>query len=295
MQESEGERAKKKDITIGGIPMPVYMMPNGEYRWSMRQVSIAVGFSEGWLSETRRAGGNALAKLEEYGFKGDFIEDKVGFIESNLVSTEDFMAAIMYAAVVGYKRPAIALMAAAFYETLERRADHAFGVIRDEDEYIQKFEYRYASIILNKSLRAAIKDWIQNNQDDIQEYTKEHSIRGGQRGIYGTALGMIYQVIFGKNKGEINQLLDVAPYRTPKDTVHVTQLQRIAQIEDLATKYIERKGLSPLEAIKAAGDALMIEIEEPKLGDRVTRQDVHRVLGAKKEAKGKSTKSNKEK
>lgn len=288
MQESEGERAKEKKITIGGIPIPVYMMPNGEYRWSMRQVSIAVGFSEGWLSETIRAEGNALARLQGYGFKGDFIESPgQGFIGSNLISTEDFMAAILYAAVVGYRRPAIALMAAAFYETLERRADHAFGVIRDEDEYIQKFEYRYASIILNKSLRKAIGDWIQDNQDYIQEYTKEHSIRGGQRGIYGTALGMIYQVIFGKNKGEINQLLDVAHYRTPKDTVHVTQLQRIAQIEDLATKYIERKGLSPLEAIKAAGDALMIEIEEPRLGDRISRQDVYRVLAAKKEAKGK--------
>ena len=55
------EGVKHKDITIGGIPIPVYMMPDGEYRWSMRQASKAVGFNEAWLSGTLRAGGNALA------------------------------------------------------------------------------------------------------------------------------------------------------------------------------------------------------------------------------------------
>ncbi|WP_144051248.1 hypothetical protein [Calothrix sp. PCC 7507] len=151
-------------------------------------------------------------------------------------------------------------------------------------EYIQKFEYRYASIMLNKDLRAAIGDWIENEQN-IQNYTKTYSIRGGQRGIYASALGAIYKVLFGRNKAQINEFLDVATYKTPKDNVDVNQLQRIAQIEDLAAKYIRRKSLNPIEAIRAAADALMIEVEEPKLGDRITRQDVHRVLDAKKASK----------
>lgn len=41
--------------------------------------------------------------------------------------------------------------------------------------------------------------------------------------------------------------------------------------------------MNPLEAINAATEALMIEVEEPRLGDRITRQDVYRVLGAKQE------------
>ncbi|MBH8573620.1 hypothetical protein I8752_11450 [Nostocaceae cyanobacterium CENA369] len=284
--EPKVKHGKRKEIKIGGIPMPVYMMPNGEYRWSMRQASKAVGYNEGWLRDTIQAGGNALIKLQGYGFKGKIVESSgQGFIKSHLVSTEDFMAVILYAVMVGYQRPAIALMAAAMQETLERRADHAFGVVRDEDEYIQKFEYRYASILLNKDLRQAITEWIENNQHNIQNYTKTHSIRGGYRGIYASALGEIYQVLFGRNKAQINQFLDVAAYRTPKDNVNVNQLQRIAQIEDLAAKYIQRKGLNPIEAIRAAAGALMIELEEPKLGDRVTRQDVHRVLDAKKSSK----------
>ena len=72
-------------------------------------------------------------------------------------------------------------------------------------------------------------------------------------------------------------------YETPKNNVHVTQLQRIAQIEDLASKYIRRKCMNPLEAINAAAEALMIDVEEPRLGDRITRQEVYRVLGAKQE------------
>lgn len=277
---------KSKDITIGGVPIPVYMMPDGEYRWSMRQASKAVGFNEGWLSDTLRAKGNALVKLKGYGFKGEIIESQgQGFIESNLIPTEDFMAIIMYAAVIGMRKQAIALLAAALHETFERRADHAFGIVRDEDEYIQKFEFRYASIILNKDLRFAIGEWIDANQDSLQEYIKQYSIKGGQRGIYASALGKIYQHLFGMPKKSINQLLDVKYYETPKDNVHVTQLQRIAQIEDLAAKYISRKGLNPIEAIDAATEALMIDVEEPRLGDRITRQDVYRVLGAKQKLK----------
>ena len=278
------ERVKSKAITIGGIPIPVYMGLDGEYRWSMRQASKAVGFNEGWLSDTLRTEGNALARLKGYGFKEDIVEFQgQGFIEGNLISTEDFMAMIMYAAVIGRREQAVALMAAALYETLERRADHAFGIIRDEDEYIQKFEFRYASILLNKDLRSAIGEWIEENQASLQEYTRQYSIKGGQRGIYASALGKIYQHLFGMQKRLINEVLDVKHYETPKNNVHVTQLQRITQIEDLAAKYIRRKSMNPLDAINAATEALMIEVEEPRLGDRITRQDVYRVLGAKQE------------
>jgi hypothetical protein len=278
------ERVKSKDITIGGIPLPVYMDSDGEYRWSMRQASKTVGFNEGWLSDTLRTEGNALKRLKGYGFKGDIVEFQgQGFIEGNLISTEDFMAMIVYAAVIGMRKQAIALLAAALYETLERRADHAFGIVRDEDEYIQKFEFRHASILLNKDLRSAIGEWIEQNQESLQEYTKRYSIKGGQRGIYATALGKIYQLLFGRNKKEINELLDVKHYETPKNNVEVTQLQRIAQIEDLASKYIRRKGMNPIDAINQAAEALMIDMEEPRLGDRITRQDVYRVLGAKEE------------
>lgn len=274
---------RSKEITIGGIKIPVYMMTEDQYRWSMRQASRAVGFNEGWLSDTLRARGNVLAKLQGYGFKGDAVEYQgQGFVEGNLISTGDFMAMILYAAVVGMRRQAIALMAAAFYETLERRADHAFGVIRDEDEYIQKFEFRYASILLNKGLRAAIGKWIEKNKDSLSEYTKEYSIKGGQRGIYASALGRIYQVLFGRNKKDINELLDVKYYETPKNNVHVTQLQSIANIEALAAKYITRKDYNPIDAIDAAAEALMIEAEDPRLGDRITRQDVHSFFGSKK-------------
>ena len=163
------EGVKSKDITIGEIPISVYMNLDGEYRWSMRQASMTVGFNEGWLSDTLRTDGNALNTLKGYGFKGDIVEFQgQGFIEGNLISTEDFMAMIMYAAVIGRRRQAIALLATAFYETLERRADHAFGIIRDEDEYIQKFEFRYdASILLTKDLRSAIGEWIDENQDSL--------------------------------------------------------------------------------------------------------------------------------
>ena len=293
---TEESKYKRKSIKIGGIPMPVYMVEDGEYRWSMRQASIAVGYGGWWLRDARREEGNVLAKLRSYGFTGEIIPyQEKGAITSYLISTEDFMAMVMYAAYVGEKKQAIALMFAAFQETLERRADYAFGVIRDEDEYIQKFESRYASIILNKNLRAAIRQWIEENTPKglVDDYIKEYSIKGGPRGIYASALGEIYKVLFGKYKKDINEYLEVPKYRTPKDTVRVEQLQHITQIEELAKKYIELKKMAPIEAIQAAAEALMIEVEEPKLGDRITRQDVHRVLSAKKQQKIQKGKKNK--
>jgi hypothetical protein len=271
---------KSKEITIGGIPIPVYMMPDGEYRWSMRQASKAIGYGDTWLRDTIRADGNALVKLKSYGFENDVIEVLgQGFIETHLISTSDFLASVAYAALVGERKQAVALLVASMQETLERRADYAFGVVRDEDEYIQKFEYRYASMILNKNLRSAVSEWINSqSQVELQQYIKIHRLKGGQRGIYARTLGEIYQAVFGKWKKDINKCLDVPLYRTPKDSVHVTQLQRITQIEDLAAKYIIRKGEKPIEAIRLAAEALMIEAESPKLGDRITRADVNLVL-----------------
>jgi len=74
VSKSMGIEAKTKLILLGGSEIPVYLMPDGEYRWSMRQVSKAIGFNEGWLSDTMRAEGNALQVLKEKGFKGDLIE-----------------------------------------------------------------------------------------------------------------------------------------------------------------------------------------------------------------------------
>lgn len=41
--------------------------------------------------------------------------------------------------------------------------------------------------------------------------------------------------------------------------------------------------MNPIEAIQNSAEALMIDLEEPRLGDRITRQDVYHVLGAKKQ------------
>ena len=136
-QEMKIESEKSRDVTIAGTSIPVYIGSDGEYRWSMRQVSQALGFNEGWLNYTLSAGDNTLTRLKDYGFKGKISKLRgQDLTEVDLISTEDFMAMIIYAAVMGMRRQAFALLAA-LHGTLERRADYAFGINRDEDEYIQ--------------------------------------------------------------------------------------------------------------------------------------------------------------
>lgn len=274
----EVQHAELKPITIGGQTVKAYRMPNGDYRWSMRGASEAVGFGEYWLRDTLRAGGPARVRLVEYGFVGDILKTHgTGVIEPHLISSADFTAIIVYAARAG--RPqGWALLIASMQETLERRADYAFGVIRSEEEYRQKFEYRYASILLNKDLRAAIGEWLEEKGEDfVREYCRKHNIHGGKRAVYAYTLGQINKKVFGAYKKEINGLLDLPAYQTPKDSVHVLQLQRMTQLEELGAKYIRKKGVDPVEAIDQAAEVLMIDPEPPKLGDRMTRRDVRRI------------------
>ncbi|MCW8329081.1 hypothetical protein MD588_09710 [Photobacterium sp. SDRW27] len=271
---------KKQTLLLGGTELPVYMLENGEYRWSMRQASLAVGYNEGWLADTTRSAKGVLTKLRAYGFIGNIQSYRSGSVESHLIKTEDLMAMVCYAAFIGERKPAIALLAASMHETFERRADREFGVVRDEDERALKFELRFASILLNKELKMAISIWIDDAKHNgtYDGYLKLNKIRGGERGVYASALGQIYQRAFAMKKAEINHLLGAKSHKTPKDILDTLHLRRVANIEEMANHRILNKGDSPLQAINNVADFMGLIPENPRGGDRITSDEIRRFM-----------------
>jgi hypothetical protein len=268
---------QKKTILIGKMEVAVYLLPDKTYRWSMQQASLLAGFNKSWLSDTVADKTKRFEDLKVYGFKEldiQHVPDR--FLGIKLIPTQSFMAVIMLAAYEG--RPeAIALLIASMQETLERRADHAFGIIKNEREYQLKFDTRYDSIALNINLKTAINDWIdRQTESQFDIYCKKHGIHS-RGGVFGKTIGTVYQVLFGKTKSEINEFLGVTDKSsTPRDTIWSLQLQNITQIEILSAKLITSYDDDPINAVLKAAKRLLIEIEEPRLGDRVSLKQAHK-------------------
>jgi len=165
-------KAEAATIQIGEKTIDCYQMPDGSYRFSMQQVSNLVGYDKGWLSKViTRAQSQEVSKslkpkqskasispspltftiLKEEGFSGQPIEVKTpredrGYITAKTISLEDVQVVITHAAFNDKKPEALGLARALLIETLERRADAAFGIKRSEEERNQRLAQRVKRI-----------------------------------------------------------------------------------------------------------------------------------------------------
>ena len=164
------KRATRATVQIGDIPIDVYQLPDGSYRLGGRQVTDAVKEdskslprfygvktlkalpgADGSLRQVRADSGETFIPVA--------IEDAVGFWAGMMTSKGNIDAQ--------------ALIVALATETLERRADRAFGVKRQEEEYDAALALRVKRIRHRRLWTDVIKD--------SQEKQGIYRTRQGQR------------------------------------------------------------------------------------------------------------------
>ncbi|KPA52925.1 hypothetical protein VT25_10050 [Photobacterium leiognathi subsp. mandapamensis] len=279
---------KSSKVLIGGQELPVFLVDD-EIRWSMRQASKAIGFNLSWLSDNIRLKTRTLDSLEMLGFRGDIIPiSNNSFQGAHTISTDDFMHAVVYAAQYANKSQAIALLAASVLEAFERRAYRSLGIIVNEDEFVERFELRHAAAVMNIELRLAIQSWIETYKNlhgelktyinNHRGYLREHNVPQNERGIYGGTIRLIYQRSFRMGKGEINLYLGAQPKESVRNNIDTSQLKLISTIEQMVANRIANRGSSPFEAVDEVIDFMGLQPELPRAGDRITSEDVRRVM-----------------
>lgn len=148
-------KAKRRTIYLGDKPLEVFQLASGEYRLSQTQVAEAIEKPESSFREFLES-----KSLEALPYK-DFQSGKMPVEDSNRpISPVPIDLAIAYWTKEsrGKNQVAISLLSACAKETIERRADKAFGIHRTEDEYNYRFKTafdRFAEFFPESSLSVA--------------------------------------------------------------------------------------------------------------------------------------------
>lgn len=151
-------KAQRAQVTLAGIPLNVYLLPNGSYRLAGRSVTDAIGIQHKSLVEIM--GVKSLKHLPgadlSLGDKSGSIKAETG--ESFIpVSLDD---AVTYWGIMATKGniQAVALLTACAAEALERRADAVFGKLRNDDEREQRAQLRRTRLFARRQWTDIIKD-----------------------------------------------------------------------------------------------------------------------------------------
>lgn len=174
-------KAQRAEILLGDISLEIFMLPDGTYRMSQTQVARSVDRDERsfrrfldskWLKALpgKASDVGAFPLLERYGESGGArvrgvpLEIAVAYWVRECQRGSQTAAALVWACTT---------------ETLERRADNAFGVSRTETERNDRLASRIQT--LERDLKElgdayATNDIIRGENEELQRQLKAHGI-----------------------------------------------------------------------------------------------------------------------
>jgi hypothetical protein len=133
---SESIKATRATVAIGQLTVDGFMLPDGTYRMSQTQAAETVGKDE--INARRFLTSKNINAIRGEGYTPDSIEvesvsDKRGQTRFNALPLDVVTAYWLYQSTQGNQQ-ALSLVWALLSESLERRFDNAFGIIRTEKE-----------------------------------------------------------------------------------------------------------------------------------------------------------------
>lgn len=177
---SESIKATRATVAIGGLTVDAFMLPDGSYRMSQTQAADLVGLSER----------NARDFLDSKTFErlvGEGYTPAIFDIDSEQSRGQSRFRGLPLEIVVIYwvyqcyrgNKQAFSLLIALATESLERRFDNAFGVVRTEQERNDITTTRIKALesdLANLGEGFAIDDEIRRERDYFESLLKQSGI-----------------------------------------------------------------------------------------------------------------------
>jgi hypothetical protein len=198
---NESIKATRATISIGDLSVDAFMLPDGSYRMSLSQAANCIGKEAQGISNFFRS--KAIKRLlEEAGSTSNFLpENLTAPILDNVYSPDLFIVELsddgkkgqtrirgIHLEIVGLywqweclqgNKQAFSLATALTLESLERRFDGAFGVVRSEQERDELLSQRNRQ--LEKDLTKlgegfALDDDVRRERDYFESVLKQNGI-----------------------------------------------------------------------------------------------------------------------
>lgn len=236
-------KAVRATITLGGIEIQVFQLPDGSYRYGYEFLASLIDRDKSILSDKKSPYSlqNILGKD-----KTDWNTKLTGISKGyshNGISDASLMSVFEAFAMLGCL-PAIKLMSACAIEALERRADAVFNIQRLEEERNAKMTERVNGKVDRLTFTDAIGLWLIDPRNDPSENTK--------RFIYSNCSDCLNLIVLGFKSRKAKEILGVADDSLLRDALPVQCLREIAAVERLACILVMEDNRHPLEAVKQA-------------------------------------------
>ena len=240
--------AERATIYLGNIPLEVFMLPDAQYVLSQTQVAEAVGktkvsFGDFLVSKSPEA-------LPYKGFRGKKTSIKGNNVQINIIPVDLAVAYWTKEAIVG-NVTAARLLGACAAESIERRADSAFGVQRAEEERQELLRIRLEGKRIRRRLTDAIKSYIERHPELSENNRKWLYVNASQR---------VTLVVFGRKAKKLAEDLGVHPDDL-RNALTPDELILLQEVEDTAIRLIDLQDMHPDDAIQQTAERLLIQVQ----------------------------------
>lgn len=260
---TETQKAIRAQIKLGEIELDVFQLPDGKYGFSSTSIANILG-----LSSHKRVGeiltskslkpktaiALGLGKNEDFTLK----LPKISTSDSgniNFLKLELLMLIVSYEAYKNDNEFAQSVLEASLAESLERRADAAFGVLRTEEERNIQFAVRLEGICSRHF-------WT----DTICEYIKTHEVSENyKRFIYSNVSDCVNLKLFGMKAKTVREHFDLPDGALLRDFLPSETLKIIDTIEKATALRVRQTDSEPYQALKDVISLLGIEPDPNRL------------------------------
>jgi hypothetical protein len=244
--------AERTTIYLGSIPLEVFMLPDSQYVLSQTQVAEAVGktkvsFGDFLVSKSPEA-------LPYKGFRSKRTSIKGNNVQINIIPIDLAVAYWIKEAITG-NATAARLLGACAAESIERRADSAFGVQRAEEERQEFMRIRLEGKRIRRRLTDAIKSYIDRHPELSENNRKWLYVNASQR---------VTLVVFGRKAKKLAEDLGVHPDNL-RDALTPDELILLQEVEDTAVRLIDIQDIHPDDAIQQTAERLLIQVQNRAL------------------------------
>ncbi len=244
-------KAIRATILLGDIELDVLQFPDGSYHLFINQLNQELS-----IKASDSTGKKYLQPLIDKE-PNRVNQASVEGIKSNLktLSIDLVSEAIQAYAQIGNQK-CIAIAIACLAESLERRADAAFNVIRTEAERNERLDTRISGILSRYF-------WT----DLIDAYIRSHEVSDNyKRFVYVNVSDSVNRALFGKSAKQVREHYGLRPGDSIREFLPTESLKLIDTIEKASGVRVQNNDICPKQAIKDVVSLLGIEPDSSRLG-----------------------------
>lgn len=232
-------KAARATIQLGDIELDVFQLPDGTYQISQSQTTNAVNKPPKRMVELAQSDKGQI--LIQSGFEKGLKVRVEGSKPVNLIPLEVAFQFWVLELSIGNPE-ALALVSACGVESIERRADAAFNVVRSEVERNERLEARIKGKVARRFLTDAIKDYL--DRHELSENYKKF--------VYSNCSDCLNKIILGAKAKQAKEFYSVPEHSLLRNHIPVAALRELELTEEMAKRLIDERDLEPLEAVKQA-------------------------------------------